>query len=570
MTVLPEQPYEHERAATLGTSGRTVAQPVVLGLGAVTVACILAGVFVRAFHVLSFDFPLNDGGLFFAMTRDLQDANYRLPSVTSYNGGDIPFAYPPFGFYVAALVDHLTPLSLIDVFRFLPWLATSLTLPAFYLLARSLLRSQAAVVASVFAFAVIPRGYIWLLMGGGVTRSLGFLFAVLALYFIHRMYKGAKPSNVALAALCCGLTALNHLETAWFLAFSAVLFYVVFGRTRRALVSSLVVAAGTVLVSAPWWASVLAEHGTEPFLAAAGTGGTVFSGGEGSRGAFLGLTRFVSTSEPLFPFIGTLAVFGALVSVVSRRYFLTVWWAAIVLLEVRGFPTYTTVPVAMLAGIGITEVLLPLLFRKQGDEGLSVQPASWTTLGRITPATALPMLILAGLVVYTSAGALLRDRVFAAEGVVLESISADDRAGLAWVNRLVPEGSSFLVVPDTPFWEVSKITEWFPALTEHISVATVQGSEWLDEDGFQRARAIHQAAFECGNGTVACLQELEDTYSLQFAYVYIRQAGATPCCATLIRSLENTPDYQLLYRGKGAVVFARASEEGPASASDPD
>ena len=560
MTTLPEQPWEQESAEAAGIA--ETFEPIVLGFGTAVAACILAGVLVRAFHVLSFDFPLNDGGLFFAMTRDLQDANYLLPATTSYNGGDIPFAYPPLGLYLAGLLDQLTPLSLLDVFRFLPWLATSLTVPAFYLLARSILTSRVAVVASVFAFAVIPRSYIWLLMGGGVTRSLGFLFVILALYQVCRVYREGKQSAVILASLFCGLTVLSHLETAWFLAFSIALFFVAFGRTRHAITNSAIIATGTVIVTAPWWASVLLEHGLAPFLAAAGTGGTIFSGGDTTRSAYLGLLRFVSTSEPLFPFLGTLALFGAVACVVTRRYFLIAWWATIVLLEVRGFPTYTTVPVAMLAGIGITEVLLPLLQRKPAADAQEPPEGSrWSVPGRALRSASLPLLILAVLLVYTSSAALLRARVLAAEGLVLDGLSAEDRAALAWAGRVVPGGSTFLVVPDSPFWEVAKTAEWFPALTGHTSVSTVQGSEWIDDHGFRRAQAIHHDAFQCGFQTAACLDELAAVHQVQFSHVYVRDAGDHPCCAMLVRSLEEDPGYELLYSGRSVLIFRRATGE---------
>src|SRR5688572_22420328 len=110
---------------------------------------VAAGVVVRAVHVLSAPFPLNDGGLFFAMVRDLQRADYLLPPFTSYNAADIPFAYPPLGFYLAGLLEQLTPLDLVDVFRWLPLAATSLTIVACWLLARELLPSRTAVVAAV-------------------------------------------------------------------------------------------------------------------------------------------------------------------------------------------------------------------------------------------------------------------------------------------------------------------------------------------------------------------------------------------------------------------------------------
>lgn len=44
------------------------------------------GLFVRAFYVLSQDFPLNDGGLFYVMVQELKQAQYRLPVFSSYIG----------------------------------------------------------------------------------------------------------------------------------------------------------------------------------------------------------------------------------------------------------------------------------------------------------------------------------------------------------------------------------------------------------------------------------------------------------------------------------------------------
>ena len=74
-------------------------------------AAVLVGVAVRAYHILHFNFPLNDGGLFYQMARDLQSANYRLPAETTYNGAHIPFGYPPLGIYLAAILDAVSPLG---------------------------------------------------------------------------------------------------------------------------------------------------------------------------------------------------------------------------------------------------------------------------------------------------------------------------------------------------------------------------------------------------------------------------------------------------------------------------
>src|SRR3954468_24754441 len=168
ITVPRRSPVGHPVVQDEGPrAGRDLRYPVALALA------VALGIAVRAYHVLSQDFPLNDGGLFFAMVRDLQAAHYHLPAFTSYNDAGIPYGYSPLGFYLAGLLDDLTPLTLIDLFRWLPLTVSALTVVAFAWLARGLLSSRAAVVVSVLAFSLVPRSFIWMLMGGGLTRSLG-------------------------------------------------------------------------------------------------------------------------------------------------------------------------------------------------------------------------------------------------------------------------------------------------------------------------------------------------------------------------------------------------------------
>src|SRR5579885_1145261 len=76
-------------------------------LGVIAVM-ILAAV-IRLRYVFAADFPLGDGGLFSIMAEEVERAYFRLPSFTSYNGGQIPFAYPPVGLYTAALLDAALP-----------------------------------------------------------------------------------------------------------------------------------------------------------------------------------------------------------------------------------------------------------------------------------------------------------------------------------------------------------------------------------------------------------------------------------------------------------------------------
>src|SRR5690606_11017649 len=104
-------------------------------------------------------------------------------------------------------------------------------------------------------------------------------------------------------------------------------------------------------------------------------------------------------------------------------------------------------------------------------------------LRRPSVATLAPLLVLAGLVVYTGTASLLRDPALGAEGQVMAALSSDTREAMAWIREEAPEDSTFLVIPETPFWDVSKTLVWFTALAGRDIVSTVQGSEWLANDG---------------------------------------------------------------------------------------
>lgn len=554
-----------------------------LGLGAV----------VRAVLVLSTDFPLNDGGMFYAMVRDLQQASYRLPAFTSYNFLQIPFAYPPLGFYVAAILDQITPLSLVDVFRWVPLVVTILTLPAFFLLARSLLPSKRAVVAAVFAFALIPATFIWQIMGGGLTRSFGFLFAILALHQIHLLYTHREWRYVLTSVLFCGLTVLSHLGTAPFLAFSIVVFFLFHGRHRHGLVASIVVALGTVVITAPWWATIVGRHGWEPFMAARQSGGSIldmFSEFAQLRSFVVVVLRLTLgyTGEPLFPVLLTLALLGTLASLRSERYLLPVWWLSIFVLEARAAPLFVSLPVAMLAGVGLVDVVLPLV-RSTKTPTTSPQaeanpaPDGRDTSRRRHAAIAVrwrPLLAMGILLGYSTLAALTplkkSPSALVAEGRVLQSLSTDERAAMRWIAEKTPASSRFLVITGNGWetfnvwawrvgsgWQDDRLSEWFPVLAKRVSVATVQGSEWLPNEEFDRRSAAYRDAQRCGNWNTSCLDAWSKETGITFTHLYIPKSPYVhinpdyQCCGHLLIGLAEDPRYTLVYDGPGAAIYTR-------------
>jgi hypothetical protein len=525
-------------------------------------AAIALGFFIRAAHVLSAHFPLNDGALFYLMTRELQEAHYRLPAFTTYNQAGIPYAYSPFGFYVAGLVADVTRLSLLDVFRFLPLAGASLTVVAFALLARAMLASGPAIVAGTVAFALVPRSYLWQVMGGGVARSLGFLFAILALHQVYLLYRSRSQRHIAPATVFAALTVLSHLGTAPFVAFSSALFFLFYGRHRQGVLGSAVIAVGTLVLTAPWWGAVLATHGLSPFGAASATGGNVVTADRALRGyVLLSVARFgLGTSEPLFPLIGALGVIGALACLRPGRALLPTWWLTIVLLEARAGATYAAVPLSMMAGVAVADVIIPLVRNRAvgaspaGDDG--GRPAvSFSRPSRDWPVAA----VLGFLLVYGIANSLTTKPELRGESRWLVSLTPDERAAMQWVAQQTPASSRFAVIigPEWGGWWSDRFSEWFPVLANRVSVATVQGYEWLPDKMFARRWGLYDQLQGCANWLVSCLDDWSKASGASFTHVYIPKSPATPCCALLTTLLRDDSRYTVAYDGPGAIVFAR-------------
>ncbi len=225
--------------------------------------------YLRLAPALAADFPLNDGGLFYLMAQELRSAHSALPAFTSYNSAHIPFGYPPVAFYIGDALAQITGRPLLDVIRVLPAVISLLTVPVFALLAWALLEDQLERVAAVFAFALLPRTFTWFIMGGGLTRAPGFLFALLTVHQAYLFYTRREWRFAVTASIAGSLAVASHLENGWFAVYSTALMFAFFGRHRRGVIGSIGIVAGVAVLTAPWWATVVHYHGWSPFLAAA-------------------------------------------------------------------------------------------------------------------------------------------------------------------------------------------------------------------------------------------------------------------------------------------------------------
>jgi hypothetical protein len=528
--------YEHYARALAERRADATLRP--LWLAAVAVA-VLLGAALRLGPVLAADFPLNDGGLFYRMTAELRAAGYVLPAFTSYNSAGIPYAYPPLGFYLAGFTADVTGRSLLDVVRVLPAVVSTLTIPVFFLLARNLLGSSGAGAMATVTFALLPRSFSWFIMGGGLTRAPGFLFALLVLHQVHLMYTRPERRHVAIAAVAGAAAVASHLENAWFAAYSAALLLVVYGRDRRSTMRTLVVGLGVVALSAPWWATVVLRHGLQPFRSAA-------QGGEIATNP-LWLKTFNFTDEPQLTLFGVLGLIGLFVALADRRWLFPLWLGAIYLLNPRNPQTVAAVPLAMLAALALHRVVVPGILRvARSDGSMSTRP--WRQRrGRVVAAA-----LLAFLMAYAFLG-VRRMRDFD-EG--FRSLGAQERSTLEWIARNTSDDARILVLTFEPeFFGYDRLSEWMPALIDRRSVATVQGYEWLPGREFDRRLRRYADLGSCSTRDVACVEGWARAGGTPFTHVLLRKEG---CCTLLDSSLRASPSYRLLTDRPDAALFAHA------------
>jgi len=462
---------------------------------------ILIGGTLRLYGVLRSSFPINDGGLFYTMIRDLMANGYHLPVTTSYNHLDLPFAYPPLFFYLTGFLSDLTHWGLLNIIRILPAVFTVLAIPAFYLLAGVLVKNKVQVVFATYIFAFIPASFDWLIMGGGLTRSPAFFFALLSLFFIYKLYTQDRKQDLVWVTLFSSLTILSHPETALHTAASAVVFFLFFGRNKKGLLKSLLVAISVLVVTSPWWGTVLAHNGIAPFIAAGKTGVYSVAG-------ILQMFTSSFTHEMGLQIIAVLALVGFFWQVAQRNYFVPVWALVIFISEPRSAPLFLCPCLAILASsalIGILQAFNRMTIPPQAGSREPYPLSGWVSKGFF--------ILLSVFWIISSLGT-----VFALLNTL--TLTTMDKNAFDWIKTNTRSQDAFLVLTgESPLND--PVSEWFPALTERTSIATVQGYEWDRNNSFESILSRSANVQKCLGESIQCVTSWAESAHIVFDYIYI-------------------------------------------------
>ena len=456
------------------------------------IIAILVGGFVRIIHPLGGAYPLNDGGLFYTMVQDLSNSPGILPHFTSYNHSQIPYAYPPLAFFLTHWIAALTHLPLIELVRLLPAIISTLTIPVFYGLARKLLPTGNAALLATFGFALLPTAFDPLIVGAGLTRAPGLLFALLTLSELHALYTQPNRIRLARTALFGGLTLLSHPGMAWFAAYSSALLLIF--HTPRGIAEriklSFAAASGTIALTAPWWISVVVRHGLKTLR-------SPFQTETFSITALLTPFSLLFTNEALVAFLAVFCFLGFFSSLRARRWFIPTWLLGVFIFEPRLGAAYAAVPAALLAGAGLEAVLL-------------IPDANQPRAARVHPVY---QLALGFLLIYGIVAAYLAPHY--------ARLSSEQVQAMAWVKENTSSEAAFIILTGARSYGIDYTSEWFPTLSERSSLATPQGHEWLPEGEFNRRVERHAALQTCAGANFACLQDWAAVQGIRPTYLYI-------------------------------------------------
>ena len=517
------------------------------------IIAIFLGAFMRFNPTLLAGFAINDGGMFAVMVDDLKANHYLLPAFTTYNHLNIPFAYPPLGFYLGRIASDLFGWSAPQALRWVPPFFASLSVLAFYWLALQLLKNKYYAAISTLFFALMPRALSWYVMGGGLTRSPGQLFMLLTLGAVVRLYQENRRSDIFLAGLFGGLAVMSHPEAAVHTFVSALFLWLMLSRKRSGLINSILVGLIVLIVSAPWWVTVIHYHGVEPLLKGAATGQKTL--------AIFHLLFFVFTEEPYATVIAVLGLIGIAHQLLRRDYLLPLWMAIPFFVEGRSAAGPAAIPLAMLAAIGLVDVVfagLGVLGEKKTSVEILVSAGTerqWTD--QILPSERNVFLYVLLYLIFSAYQFGL--------GLSNATLYPPDQEAMTWIREHTPAQSRFLVLTGTSSVSCDSVLEWFPALTGQQSIFTVQGTEWTQGKNFNQYVTSTYPAQRClSSGEASCLDAAVSRSAYDF--IYVSKTLRVDNCSilspprTFPAFLENIlvdPGFRTVYETKDVLVLGK-------------
>jgi len=310
------------------------------------------------------------------------------------------------------------------------------------------------------------------------------------------------------------------------------LFWLFWGRDRQGVINTVIVLIGILLLTSPWWITVLRYHGIDAFILA----GQVTH----SRWLFWTILFALSFTGEYTTVIAVFALIGFFIQLAKNNYFFPVWALLCLIVDPRGGIPASVIPFTFLAVSTIADGIAPQLINlKNGDQ----HQDSWT--GSLN--TKIGRLFFGFFIIL-----FLYNAYSVSNTLSYQVLGKEEVEAINWVKSNTDVTDHFLILDEQNNPLLSPFTEWFPALAERRSIATIQGTEWLNgDDNYNKQYSIITSFHECLYKNVKCLYELNDKIPDKFNFVIVSSKNPIP----LVNSLDNHRDFKLSYSSPAIKIY---------------
>jgi len=417
----------------------------------------LVGIAFRTYHlfIIGFKVPFDLGGLFYQMSIEIIKNGFLLPvSIPYYYPGGLPFAYPPLPFYIQAIIIKLFSPDIYFTINALPPFFSVLSLFGFFFLAQKVINNKVGVIAAVFTFSIIPIAFTEQIEAMGLAESMGTLFLILYTYTLLWARDKKQKYLWVIPGIFLGLCIMSSpgsiyasiLISILFLGISIANFLA--HKDVKFLTGCLLVGIAGLIVSLPYWYTVISHHGLGIFINAFTAQNTKL------------FNRFPLFAHDLYfikasPFWNILFLFGLLSALIKRHYSLILF--SIVLMLIPREVWIMSIPASLLIGVGIVYLLdLLRLIPKINNNYLKVA-VIWTMIIFFVIDSSFNLLYLIDNDSYD-----------------ISTVQINDLINVNKSN-LIPYDQYVIVVGN---WG---LVEWSPAIMQRIVINNPFGLEWLPD-----------------------------------------------------------------------------------------
>jgi hypothetical protein len=267
------------------------------------------------------------------------------------------------------------------------------------------------------------------------------------------------------------------------------------------------------------------------------------------------LLFFVFTEEPYATVIAILGLIGIGYALARREYLLPLWMVIPFFVEGRSAPGPAAIPLAMLAAVGLVDVVWAGMQVWAGKAHIEPGQSDAERSEHLSP-------IERNVTLYLICYLIFSTYEFGA-GLANAKLYPPDQEAMAWVQEHTPSDARFLVLTGTTQVSCDSVLEWFPALTGRQSLYTVQGTEWTQGKNFTAYVKSTYAVQECLTaGDSACLDAAISRS--QYDYLYVSKVLRVNNCSAIdlqrtfpyfLEKMHAEEGFESVYETEGVVIY---------------